>query len=269
MQVSTLWQLFRRYYIQEGFNKRYMNQSSKRRLELLGVPVDVFSSLVDLKEYAATLLHNGQSNQVVFLNYKLLRKARHTPHMLQMLEDAALVLPAEPSIVKGLSFIYKETFTAYAPFDVVIGLLSTLENSPNKSAYLLGGNKKTLTRVYHNLKGSYPKLLFVGHHQGIMKADQEKQVVEAIRKASPSILLTSRRLAKQDRWLYHYRKEFKPGITIYSRDCFDVFVGKKKRPAQRELQLKKGFKLSRTLSYPLYGFMLLLNRVRMKALRNE
>ncbi|NIZ46944.1 WecB/TagA/CpsF family glycosyltransferase [Entomospira nematocerorum] len=241
-----------------------MEEGKRERLMLLGVPVDIFSSQQAFRDYVVALASNGKSSQIVFLTYSLLMKAQRNPVIMQIFHDAALVLPAEPSVIKGLSFVYRNNYRAIIPVDVIISMLSTLEELPNRSVYLLGGTKKTVTTTYHNLKGSYPRLLFVGYHQGSMKADQEHDVIEAIRKASPSILIISKGIKKHEQWMYLHRNEFKPGLTLYCRECFDVFCGKKKRPTERELQNRGGIKLSRLLHYPIYGIMLMGNRWKLK-----
>ncbi|NIZ40559.1 WecB/TagA/CpsF family glycosyltransferase [Entomospira entomophila] len=241
-----------------------MEEQKKERLMLLGVPVDIFASQQLFREYILSLVTNGKSNQIVFLTYSLLMKAQRNPVIMQIFHDAALVLPAEPSIIKGLNFVYRNHYKAVIPADVIISMLSSLEELPNKSVYLLGGSKKVVTTTYHNLKGSYPRLLFVGYHQGSMKGDQEQDVIEAIRKASPSILIISKGIKKREQWMYLHRGEFKPGLTLYCRECFDVFCGKKKRPAERELQNKGGMRISRLLHYPVYGLKLIGNRWKLK-----
>ncbi|NIZ18557.1 WecB/TagA/CpsF family glycosyltransferase [Entomospira culicis] len=241
-----------------------MEQRGRRRLRLLGVPVDTFDSVQELREYVVSLINNGESNQVIFLTHNMLFRARRKRETMQMLEQSALVLPAEPSIIKGLSFVYREALTSLVSIEVVLSILGALEGVRNTSVYVLGGKQKRTVRVYQNLRASYPHMLFVGYHPGGLKAEQEASVIEAIRKASPTLLLTSKGLPKQERWLYHYKNEFKPGITLYCRDCFDVFIGKKKRPMQKELHQRGGFKLSRLLVYPIYGIMLMSNRMKLK-----
>jgi N-acetylglucosaminyldiphosphoundecaprenol N-acetyl-beta-D-mannosaminyltransferase len=246
-----------------------MESELKRRLSLLGVPVDTFSSIQDLREYVVLLANNGQSNQIIFLTYRMLAKARRNVKTMQLVTQAALVLPCEPSVIKGLSFVYREPLKAFVAIDVVMAILGALENSSNKSAYVLGGNQKKAAKAYQNLKASYPKMLFVGYHPGNLKQDEEARVIEAIRKASPTVLLTSRGLPRQDRWLHQHKDEFKSGLTLYCRDCFAIFIGKKKRPIKKELNATGGFRLSRLLSYPFYGILLLSNRVKVKRMMKD
>lgn len=246
-----------------------MEKVLRRRYTLLDVPVDVFSKVQDLRDYLLQLMHNGKNNQIIFLTYSMLFKARRNNRSMQILNNAALVLPAEPSVLKGLSFVYKERFSAPVSINVVMSILSTLESVPNKSVYLLGGNSKKVIQVYQNLKISYPQVLFVGYHTGSMKRDQEERVIEVIRKMAPTLLLTSRGLNKADFWLSLHNKEFKPGITVFCRDCFDIFVGKQRRPVHRNLEDIEGFHFFRLLSYISYGFLLLANRFRARIKSHE
>jgi N-acetylglucosaminyldiphosphoundecaprenol N-acetyl-beta-D-mannosaminyltransferase len=234
-----------------------MVHPSVTRYFLLGVPVDGMAP-EQFNEVILELLESDKSHQIVFLTLPLLFQARHNYQLMQTLNHAALVLPVDSSISGGLAFLQKVKVDRYAPIDTVVRLLALLESN-HKSAYLLGARKKWLEVVNQNLRTSFPQMHFVGRHRGYFKKEEQPIIVEAIRKAAPSILLTSKGVPNRDRWLYSVHKHLQRGLTVYVHDCYDVFANKKQRPSTIKFERGCSFKLSRILLYILYGMLLMVH----------
>jgi exopolysaccharide biosynthesis WecB/TagA/CpsF family protein len=103
----------------------------------------------------------------------------------------------------------------------VIRLLSLAERF-NRTVYLLGGRKDAVEKAERNLRDSFRGLRLVGRHAGYFPKSQEKNVLLAIKKATPTFLLVGSGL---------------PGRDLWVDDCFELFSGKKKsnRPASGNL----------------------------------
>lgn len=232
-----------------------MDHPNVTRHFLLGVPVDGVPP-EHFNEVIEELLESDESHQIVFLTLPLLFQARHNYQLMETLNHAALVLPVDSSLSGGLSFLQKVQVDRYSPIDTVVRLLAQLEGK-HKTAYLLGARKKRLEVVSQNLRTSFPQLHFVGRHRGYFKKDEQPTIVEAIRKAAPTILLASKGVPTKDRWLYAVHQQLKRGLTVYVHDCYDVFSNKKRRPSLAKFERGHNFKLSRILLYMIYGLLLL------------
>lgn len=196
------------------------------RVQLLNVPVDSLDQEQALKRVESFLLDGGR-HQIVFLNRERLLAARGHNEYRRCLREASLILPVSPAIVRGARFLRKGTLTCYSSFTFVIRLLSLAERF-NRTVYLLGGRKEEVEKAERNLRDSFRGLRLVGRHAGFFPKNQEKNVLLAIQKATPTFLLVADGLPGRDLWVLRRKKELTPGIYLWVDDCFEFFSGRKK-----------------------------------------
>lgn len=196
------------------------------RVQLMNVPVDALDQDQALKRVESFLM-DGERHQIVFLNRERLLRARGNNEYRRCLREASLILPVSPAIVRAARFLRKGTLTCYSSFTFVIRLL-TLAERFHRTVYLLGGRKEEVEKAERNLRDSYRGLRLVGRHAGFFHRNQEKNVLLAIQKATPTFLLVGSGLPGRDLWILRRKKELTPGIYLWVDDCFELFSGKKK-----------------------------------------
>lgn len=204
---------------------------NKNRIRLLKIPIDVLDEN-DLEGEIVELLNNGKNNQIVILNFLDFIKGRHRKSFRSLLENAALVLPSSSLLIKGIYFLFKKRASPYVNYDFVLKILNILEKY-EKSVYIIGSDSKSIRISEKNLKDSYPGLHLVGRSSSQYQKARENDIILAIKKSSPSLLLAGSGLRRGDRWLYRNKGKFNPGITLWSPDCFEIFSGRKKRPSKK------------------------------------
>lgn len=204
--------------------------TKKKRVEFLRVPIDILS-MDDLEESVKEMLNSKEFHQIVLLSLKDLLKARRNMEFLYCLKRASLVLPTSASLVRGARFLRRGALNRFMPFDFTIKLLGILEKH-KQSLYLIGHKKEALVKAENNLRASFPGLRFVGRFNGYYPKQNQKDILTAIKKASPSLLLAGNGLPKKNLWIYNNRNSFNPGIFLWAGDCFDVFSGRKNRPSR-------------------------------------
>ena len=69
-----------------------------------------------------------------------------------------------------------------------------------KSLYLLGGHKKSLMQAERNVRETFPNLAIVGRYVGYYPRSIEPDIVQAIYKASPSLVLLSEGIKEKNLW---------------------------------------------------------------------
>ena len=116
----------------------------------------------------------------------------------------------------------------YNPFTAVIQVLSILD-SHYKSLYLLGAHKKTLLKAERNVHDTFPGLRVVGRYSGYYSKQDEDDVVQAIFKSQPSLVLVSEGIKDKNCWAYKRRNRFSSSIFLYYKDCFGIFADRVKR----------------------------------------
>ncbi|MBI9103275.1 MAG: WecB/TagA/CpsF family glycosyltransferase [Spirochaetales bacterium] len=223
------------------------------RINFMNVPLDILKE-DDIEKVIRNLARDGMRNQIVFLDFYEFMKARRDSERQRMLKEAALVLPVSKTLVRGSRFLKKGTLVRYMPFEFVIRLMGVLEQIGG-TVYLLGLKNRELNISSGNLRDSFPGLRIVGRHAGFFDQEREKDIVMAIQKATPTLLLAGNGLKGKERWLLRRKKDLHPGITLWCGECFNIFCGKAKR-ISREKWERGLYKLPSTLKNPLWIFRL-------------
>jgi N-acetylglucosaminyldiphosphoundecaprenol N-acetyl-beta-D-mannosaminyltransferase len=202
-----------------------------KRIKILDVPVDAVDP--DMAEKAIEeLLVNSQANQIVFLSLRGLLRARHDPELMRCLREAALVLPTSLAVVRGAGFLGTGKLSLFNQFEFIIRILSVIEKCQG-SVYLLGTRKSLLEIAEVNLMGSFHDIRVVGRFYGFFPRTMEGDIVTAIKKSSPSLLLVGTGVPGRERWLLRHKKEFNPGISLWADNCFEVFAGTEKQVSRK------------------------------------
>jgi N-acetylglucosaminyldiphosphoundecaprenol N-acetyl-beta-D-mannosaminyltransferase len=204
----------------------------------LKVPVDIvppeelpdviFRILSSVEKRNDTLSYRGRD--IVLLSLTDLLRARRNGEYRNYVLKAALVIPISKSIVSGVRFLTRKNVFRYMPFNFVINLLSILEKQEH-SVYLLGGRSRVLKKTEKNIHTTFPRIRIVGRHESYMRRREEPAVIEAIRKASPSLLLVGKGVRGKELWISRNSKCINPGLHLWCSDLFDVFAEKRRRPS--------------------------------------
>jgi N-acetylglucosaminyldiphosphoundecaprenol N-acetyl-beta-D-mannosaminyltransferase len=212
------------------------SQAGLSRIRILGVPIDILPE-EGIEDWISRL-EDGKNHQIVLLSVWDLVRARHSAELRTMVSGASLVLPISLSIVKAARFLRKAEPARYMPFDFAVKLLSILERK-GKSVYLLGSRKSSLQKAEGNLKSTFPGLRIVGRHAGRYPRHIEADIVEAVRKSTPSLLLVGEGVPGRERWIPRNLSRFNSGLYLWCSDLFEVFADRRPKPS-REFS-EKGF----------------------------
>ena len=200
---------------------------STERINLIGVPVDVCAP-ENLEAAILELLAKPGTKQIIFLSIWDLLKARRKNDFSECVKNADLILPISKSILKGAKFLKKPIPVRYNPFTAVIQVLSILD-SHYKSLYLLGAHKKTLLKAERNVHDTFTGLKVVGRYSGYYSKQDEDDIVQAIFKSQPSLVLVSEGIKDKNCWAYKRRNRFSSSIFLYYKDCFGIFADRIRR----------------------------------------
>lgn len=192
-----------------------------QRISVLGVPVDILPPQ-NIEVEILELLAKPGTKQIVFITIWDLLKARGKSDYAMCVRNADVVIPVSKSILCGAKFLKKQVPVRYNPFNAVISMLSVLENH-YKSLYLLGGRKKTLMAAERNVKKTFKNLQIVGRYVGFYPKNVERDIIQAIYKASPSMVIVSEGIKEKDCWVYRRRNEFSNSIFLYYSEALGIF----------------------------------------------
>ena len=199
-----------------------------QRIKLLGVPVDICRP-ENLEGEIMELMARPGSKQIVFLTiWKLLRARSKKSTFAQCIRDADLIIPVSKSILMAARFLKCPVPYRYNPFNAVIQILSILERHV-RSLYLLGGRKRTVMQTERNINSTFRALKVVGRYVGYYPKSVEENIVQAIYKASPTLVLLSEGVRDRDCWAYTRKNKFSSSIFLYYHDIFGIFSERKRR----------------------------------------
>lgn len=238
------------------------------RINLLKVPLDIVPQ-EQLADTVYRLLAAGGPRNIVLLSLWDLLRARRTGEYRSFVLGAALVIPISKSLVSGARFLTRKTPVRYMPFDFVISLLTILEKR-RYSLYLLGGKPRILKKTEKNLRQTFPELRIVGRYVGSFKRQEESTILQAVRKAGPSLLLVAKGVHGEERWIAKNNASLPPGLRLWCSDLFDIFAERKKRPSHPVFDrgfewigycFQQPLKFFRLFPYCYYKMLLLVYRI--------
>lgn len=204
------------------------NRGLTKRLSLLGIPVDLVPQ-ENLDQVIAGLLQEKGSHQVVFLRTPDFMRALRNPEYKACLQKAALVIPVSKSLQAASLALGVPGLVRYAPFDFVVRILNVLDQKSG-GFYLLGDKSQGLAVTEKNLKWTFPKSQALGRFHGFFGPAMEKNIRTAISKAIPNFFLLGPGPKGGDLWISRRASTFQRGIQVCSRECFNYFSLRQKRP---------------------------------------
>lgn len=220
----------------------------RKRVDLIGIPIDAVST-DDMEKVVEAMFRDGKKHYIVLVSFKDIVRARFNKKLRNNIENASLVLPLSSTICRSVKFLKRENVPhLWFAFDFLITLLGIIEKS-RKSIYLIGGRRDVLHVTESNIRDSFPGLNIVGRCAGYFPKEMGKNIVTAIKKSSPTLLLAGKGLPNKQYWITKNNYFFNAGISIWTEDSFDIFAGKKSRPS-RKLFGRIGEKIGRIFKNP-------------------
>ena len=188
------------------------SQTPVNRVTILGVPVDILP--VEGIDELVVRFADGKNHQIVLLSLWDLMRARRVGEFRTMIAGASLVLPISVAITKGARFLRKAEPIRYMPFDFVIKLLAALERH-GKSVYLFGATRTCIQKAEGNIKSTFPGLRVVGRYAGRYPRNMEASIIEAVKKATPSLLLVGSGVPGREKWIPRNLSHFNSGLYLW------------------------------------------------------
>jgi N-acetylglucosaminyldiphosphoundecaprenol N-acetyl-beta-D-mannosaminyltransferase len=242
---------------------------------LLKVPIDIIPP-DELPKIISSMLSSSKNSEmpqkgldIVLLSLWDLLRARRKNEYRDYVFNAALVIPISKSLVSGAKFLTGKNVFRYMPFKFVVSLLSILEKEEN-SIFLLGAESRVLKKAEKNIHSTFPNLKILGRSEGRIRKQEEPAVIEAIRKASPSLLLAGKGIRGGELWIAKNTNRLNSGFHLWCSDLFDVFAKKKHRPSDAAFDkglesigycLRNPLKIFRIFFYLYYKTLLLFSKI--------
>lgn len=200
------------------------------RLNVMRVPVDAVED-DRVTAVAQSRIGTEEPEQIILMRWWDFMRARRNQTYRGCVRDA-LSIPVSRSVVMAARFLTRTTPSRYMPFDLVVQLLTSMEER-SQSIYILGGTGSAIRAAERNIRETFPGLRIVGRYSGFYPREMEPSIITAIRKASPDLLLVGPGVPGKDLWIRRHRAHLGVRLALFSGEVFDIFSERRQRTSRK------------------------------------
>lgn len=215
------------------------------RKSLLGVRIDRIDC--SLEEAVASL--SGKANQLILtLDVYQLLKVRRNKKLKEIINNAALVIPASPTMANAYKFINKNHIFYKKDILFFSNILSFAERK-KMSLFLFGDEEKYFFTITEKLKKIYPRVHILGSYQRIKDTSIMDKAFEGFKKIDPNLFVIYMDFKKAILWFNKNKDKLNNQFFMPVKKPIDAFAGKIKIPELSiiEANREKWFYLRRNL----------------------
>lgn len=205
----------------------------KKRLEILGIPIDMVSMEQALDMFKELMEKEGCS-MIVTPNSEMVVAAGKNQELNKAIKAADLIIPDGIGLVYAshlLGMPLKERVTG---FDFLVEALKQLETR-KESVYLLGGKPGDGAMpgiaefAAARMKRKHPNLMVAGTHHGYLGPEEEEVIVKDINESGAALLCVAMGAPKQELFIMKHKDILKCKVAIGVGGSLDVWAGNVKR----------------------------------------
>ena len=240
----------------------------KKRVRLLDVSVDLIDQTQGIN-FIKDCFYSPGKHQILFFDLHTLFKAKHNKNYVKLLQSTDLIIPVSMAIINGIKFLKNEAKELIIPFRFLLNVIHEAVEE-KKTIYLYGSRKSILEIAENNLKHSFPGIQIVGRCADYMGSKVEKDVVTAIKKASPSLVLVALQNRKENFWIMRNIHQLPPAVYIGVNNFFEILADSKKMVPENwqraglygfYLFIKKPWRIWRIIPFLYYLFLLMIYKL--------
>jgi N-acetylglucosaminyldiphosphoundecaprenol N-acetyl-beta-D-mannosaminyltransferase len=205
------------------------------RESFLGCPIDILT-MNETVDIARGAMRSRQRLQHVALNVAKFVNMRRDPVLAADVANSDVVSIDGMGIVWGARCVGLPANVRVTGIDLLTELLAVCADEGFRP-YFLGATPETSEQAARLVREKYPSIQFAGVRDGYFSADQEKQVVDSIRRSGADCLFIGMPTPRKERFLATYRDELNVPFIMGVGGAFDVLAGQIRRAPARMQQL--------------------------------
>lgn len=241
--------------------------NNKQTVPIYGIPFSK-RSMDETVQLLTRSIEERQLTHVITANPIMIMAALDDPGYKRMMLKADLIVPDGAGVVWAAKYAGNPVAERVTGIELINRLLEQGERRHWK-VYLLGTTQEIIEAAAEKLQLQYPQVRIVGCRNGFFTAEQDDEVVEAIRQAAPDLLFVARGADTQEPWIVKYKQRLNVPIVMGVGGSFDVISGRLKRAPVLFQKLRLEW-LFRLLQEPKrYKRMLVLPKFVVKVLRDK
>ncbi|MUT65039.1 WecB/TagA/CpsF family glycosyltransferase [Paenibacillus sp. NEAU-GSW1] len=178
--------------------------------------------------YLTEAIEQKRLTHVITANPIMIMSAVDNKDYYKMMRKADLIVPDGAGVVWAANYVGTPVAERVAGFDLMHRLMQIGEQK-RWTAYLLGTSQEIIEAAAEKLQLQYPQVRIVGYRNGFFGADQDAEVVAAIRELSPNLLFVARGADTQEPWIAKYKQQLGVPFIMGVGGSFDIIAGRLKR----------------------------------------
>ncbi|MBR2365814.1 MAG: WecB/TagA/CpsF family glycosyltransferase [Oscillospiraceae bacterium] len=195
------------------------------KIDVMGVRFDNLTMEESLDK-AERLIAEGETFYCVTPNSEIVYEAMHNAELMQLLNDAALVLPDGAGVVLASKILKTPLKQKVAGVDFADGLMGRMEKSGLR-LFLLGSKPGVAELAAEKMLEKHPALQICGMADGYFKDDAE--AISKVNAANADVLFVCLGAPKQEIFMQAHREELNVRMMIGLGGSLDAFAGTMKR----------------------------------------
>jgi N-acetylglucosaminyldiphosphoundecaprenol N-acetyl-beta-D-mannosaminyltransferase len=197
------------------------------RQYFLGCPIDILT-MAETVNLAREAMRCRQRLQHVALNVAKLVNMRRDDVLAADVAGSDLITMDGMGIVWGGRLLGLPAQERVTGIDLFTQLLTVCAREGFRP-YLLGATASTLDRAAKRMLDLHPSLRFAGKRDGFFTPEEERAVVDDIRKSGADCLFIGMPTPKKERFLAAHRDELSASFIMGVGGSFDIFSGQVRR----------------------------------------
>lgn len=219
---------------------------------ILGVRIDSIEQPLD--EVLGSI-KNEKNSLIVALDMYDILSINRNKKLKEIVKNAALVIPASPTVVRAYNFLHRESIHYQKDFLFFSNILSYAENN-SMSTFIYGDDEKYFFTLTEKIKKLYPYIKIVGTYKNLKDSNEIRSALVGFRKIDPAIFIIWLELKKTLLWFDEYKDDLELKLLVSIKRPLDAFVGKEKSPDLSVIIENKegGFYLKRNI-FRIFNFI--------------
>ncbi|MFA6989263.1 MAG: WecB/TagA/CpsF family glycosyltransferase [Candidatus Gastranaerophilaceae bacterium] len=197
-----------------------------KRACIQGYPVDLFDEKTGIQKIE-NFIASSKTAQVITINPEMIELAKKNTEFDKILKEAEIVIPDGIGVIIALRIIGLKV--KRLPGIEFSQKLFELAQKKNYKVAFLGADTQTIEKAVFEVKKKHEKLNVVYVRNGYFNKDEEKLIVEDIKKANPDLLFVGLGAPKQEFFISNYKNYLNRTIMVGVGGSFDVWSQKIKR----------------------------------------
>ena len=189
----------------------------------MNLPLDMLS-LEEVVLEAERFIFSKKPHHIVVLNAAKMVYAQYDAELAHIIQTADLVGADGVPVVWFSKWMGVPLPGRVNGTDLMERLIARASQK-GYTVYFLGATKGVLKQVVKEYRKTYPFLKIAGYRDGYFSKEEETDVVEEIKKATPDILFIGLPTPQKEKWVYRHKEALNVPVCHGVGGSFDLVAG--------------------------------------------